>query len=374
MTTNQTPAIRLALVHDFFTQWGGGERVLKYFSEIWPDAPIYLIAYDKKLTDEFLPGRKIIPSFIQKFPGIPKAFKYYLSFMPKAIESFDLSGYDVVLSDSSAYAKGAITYAPTKHICYLHTPTRYLTSDKEEYLENAPVPLPLIGKPFVKMLLKRIERWDLLASKRPDFLICNSEYIAERTRKFYHREPDMVLWPPVDTQKFNISDQIDNYWLILGRAEPYKRTDLAILAANQLGLKLKIVGGGTKMEELKKIAGSTVEFLGRVSDDELAGLYSHAIGFIHPQKEDAGMTALEAMASGRPVIAYGVGGALESIVAGVTGEFFQEQTVESLVEVLKNFDIKKYDPQKIRAHALKFDKEIFKKDIEEIVEKISSKP
>lgn len=369
--------MKVALVHDFFTQWGGGERVLKYFGEIWPDAPIYLVSYDKKLTDEFLPGRKIIPSYMQKLPGMPKAFKYYsilsyLPFMPKPIESFDMTGFDVVLSDSSAFAKGVITNKPTSHVCYLHTPTRYLTSDAEEYVNNAPIPLPFIGRPFVRMVLWFMKRWDLKASRRPDYLICNSEYIAERTRKYYHREPDMVLWPPVDTQKFKISNEIGDYWLILARAEPYKRTDLAILAANKLGFKLKVVGGGTKMEMLKKIAGPTVEFLGRVSDEDLADLYSHAIGFIHPPKEDAGMTVLESEASGRPVIAYGEGGALESVIPGVTGEFFAEQTVESLVEVLKNFNVSKYDPAKIRAHAMKFDKEIFKQKIKEVVEKVAS--
>ena len=360
--------MRIALVHDFFTQWGGGERVLKYFSEIYPDAPIYLIAKDQKLVDEFLPGKTIIPSFLQDWPGMPGAFKYYLSFMPKAIESFDLSEYDVVLSDSSAYAKGAITNPGTKHVCYLHTPTRYLTSDKEEYLANAPVPFPLIGRPIVRAITKSLAKWDLQASKRPDYLIANSNYIAERSRKYYGRNPDQVIFPPVDTAKFNISPNIGDYWLVLGRNEPYKRTDLAILAANKLGRKLKVVGGGTKMDELKALAGPTVEFTGRVSDAELAELFAQAIGLIFPPKEDAGMTPLEAMASGRPVIAYAEGGALESVVAGVTGEFFNEQTVESLVAVLKDFDLTKYDPQKIRSHAMQFDVKVFKEKIKRIVE------
>lgn len=359
---------KIALVHDFFTQWGGGERVLKTFSEIWPDAPIYLIAKDQKLIDEFLPGRKVIPSFLQKFPGIPKMFKFYLSFMPRAIESFDLSEFDVILSDSSAYAKGAITSDHTKHVCYLHSPTRYLTSDREEYLRNAPIPFPALGRPIVKWILKRIAKWDLAASKRPNFLIANSNYIAERTKKYYQRTPDAVIFPPVDTSQFKISPEIDDYWLVLGRNEPYKRTDLAIKAANELKLKLKIVGGGTKIKELTDIAGSTVEFVGRVSDAELADLYSHAVGLIFPPKEDAGMTPLESMASGRPVVAYGEGGALESVVPGVTGEFFKEQTVESLVGVLKSFDPSKYDPQTIRSHAEKFDTKNFQQKIKSIVE------
>lgn len=360
--------MRIALVHDFFTQWGGGERVLKVFSEIWPEAPIFLIAKDDKLVEEFLPGRKVVASFLQNYPGMPKKFKYYLAQMPRAIESFDLSAFDVVLSDSSAFAKGVVTRAPTKHVCYLHTPTRYLTSDKDEYLENAPIPLPLVGRAIVRRMLAKLEKWDLAASKRPDYLIANSNYIAERTKKYYQRTPDTVLFPPVDTKQFKIADKIGDYWLVLGRNEPYKRTDLAILTANQLGLKLKVVGGGTRLADLKAIAGPTIEFVGRVSDAELSDLYAHAIGLIFPPKEDAGMTPLEAMASGRPVIAYGEGGALESIVAGVTGEFFLKQTVESLVEVLRNFKPAKYDSQKIRNHAMKFDAEIFKKKIRAVVE------
>src|SRR3989344_2348956 len=346
--------MKVALVHDFLNTWGGGEYVLKVFSEIYPDVPIYTLSYDQKIVDEFLPGRKIIPSFLQKFPGMPKSFKYWLPFMPRAIESFDLSGFDVVLSDSSAYAKGAITKSPTKHICYLHTPTRYLWSDRESYIASAPIPLPLIGQPIVKLIVKFLQKWDLKAAKRPDYIVANAEYIAERTRKYYDRDPDEVLFPPVDSSRFKISKDVGDYFLVVGRQEPYKRTDLAIEAANRLGVKLKIVGGGTKIDSLKSIAGPTVEFTGRVSDGELVELYSQCIAFIFPPLEDAGITPLEAMASGRPVIAYGKGGALESVASGVTGEFFKEQTLESLVEVMRSFDETNYDPQRIRAYAMKF--------------------
>lgn len=215
--------------------------------------------------------------------------------------------------------------------------------------------------------MKGLQKWDLQASKRPDYLIANSNYIAERTKKYYGRTPDAVVFPPVDTARFAIADKIADYWLVLGRNEPYKRTDLAIKAANELGLKLKVVGGGTKIKELQDIAGPTIEFLGRVTDGELVDLYAQAIGLIFPPKEDAGMTPLEAMASGRPVVAYGEGGALESVKAGVTGEFFAEQTVESLAAVLKNFDHTKYDPQKIREHAMQFDVARFKQKVSDIV-------
>ncbi len=362
--------MKIALIHDFLTQWGGGEYVLKVFSQVYPDAPIYVINYDPKITNEFLPGKKIIPSFLQNYPGMPKAFKYYLALMPKAIESFDLSQYDLVLSDSSAYAKGAITHPPTKHVCYLHTPTRYLWSDRDSYVASAPIPLPLIGQPVVKTIIKYLQCWDLKAAKRPDYLIANSEYIAQRTEKYYHRTPDIVLWPPVDCDRFHTTEEKEDYFFSFGRHEPYKRTDLAIKAANQLGVKLKIAGGGTQLPKLKSMAGPTIEFLGRIPDEDVPSLYANARAYIFPAIEDAGITPLESMASGTPVIAYGEGGALESIVPGVTGEFFKEQTVESLVEVLKNFDPAKYDPKKIRQHAMNFDVAKFKEKIKQVSDQV----
>jgi len=363
--------MKIALAHEFITQWGGGEYVMKVLSEIWPEAPIHVIAYDPKIAEEFLPDRTIVPSFLQRFPGMPRRFKYYLAWMPGAIESFQFSGYDLVFSDSSAFAKGVITSSPTKHICYLHTPTRYLWSDRESYMKTAAIPLPVVGRPIVNRIVRRLQKWDLVASQRPDYIIANSAHIAARCEKYYHREADTVLFPPVDCARFKVGKPQD-YFLVVGRQEPYKRTDLAILAANKLGLKLKVVGGGTKLAALKEIAGPTVEFTGRVSDDELTKLYSGCLAFIFPPLEDAGITPLEAMASGRPVIAYSAGGALESVIAGKTGAFFDEQTVESLCRVLRAFKSEQYDPHVIRAHAEQFDKEVFKEKIRQIVASVTS--
>jgi glycosyltransferase involved in cell wall biosynthesis len=226
--------------------------------------------------------------------------------------------------------------------------------------------LPLIGQPIVRRIIHKLQRWDLKASERPDYLIANSKFIAVRTERFYARQPDTILFPPVDFNRFKIAKPQD-YFLVVGRQEPYKRTDLAIQAANKLGLKLKVVGGGTKLDALKAIAGPTIEFTGRVSDEELVDLYAGCKAFIFPPLEDAGITPLEAMASGRPVIAYGAGGALESVVAGKTGEFFNEQTEESLIAVLRKFDPAKYNSAAIRAHAEQFSVANFKKTIREIV-------
>ncbi len=365
--------MRVALVHDFLNTWGGGEQVLKVFTEMFPEAPIFTISYKPEIIDEFLSGVKVIPSFLQTRPGMPDRYKYYLASMPKAVESFDLSQFDLVLSDSSSFAKGALKATGAKHICYLHTPTRYLWSDRDDYIKNAPIPLPIIGRAIIKRMISRLQKWDLIAAQRPDVLIVNSEFIAERTRRYYRRNPDAVVFPPVDAHRFRISTKPKDYFLVVARAEPYKRTNLAIQAANALGFKLKVVGGGTKFDALKKIAGPTVEFVGRVTDEALVDLYADCLAFLFPPLEDAGITPLEAMASGRPVIAYGQGGALESVVAGITGEFFSEQTVESLTTAIKKFDEKKYDPIKIRAHALQFDKAVFKKKISQIIEKTLSK-
>lgn len=364
--------MKIALAHEFLTQWGGGEHILKVFSEIWPDAPIHVIAYDQKIVDEFLPGKTITASFLQKFPGMPRRFRYYLAWMPGAIESFDFSGYDLVLSDASAFAKGVITHGKTKHICYLHTPTRYLWSDRESYLKTAPLPLPTFSRPIVNRIVRRLQKWDLKASQRPDYIIANSAHIAVRCEKYYNRTPDTVLFPPVDCSRFKIGTP-SNYFLVVGRQEPYKRTDLAIEACNKLGLKLKVVGGGTKLEALKAIAGPTIEFTGRVTDEELVDLYAGCQAFIFPPLEDAGITPLEAMASGRPVIAYGAGGALESVITDKTGEFFDEQNVESLSTVLKKFDPKKYDPAVIRTHAELFDVKSFKEKMRQIVDSVLAK-
>lgn len=355
----------IALVHDFLTQWGGGEYILKVFTEIFPEAPIFLINYDPKIAKEHFPDKKITASFLQNWPGMPKKFKWYLPLMPRAIESLDVRGFDIVLSDCSAYSKGVITDELQKHICYLHTPTRYLWSDREEYLESAPI--PGIIRPIMPPVIKYLQKWDLKAAKRPDILIANSNYIAQRTRKYYHRDPEYVIFPPIDTTRFFLSQKKSDYFLSFCRHEPYKRTDLIIKAANKLRLKLKVAGGGSQIEKLKSMAGPTVEFLGRVSDDQLEKLYSQALAYIFPAKEDAGITPLEAMASGCPVIAYGVGGSLESVIPGKTGLLFPHQSEESLIKALKSFRSELFQPTTIRQHAQSFDVVPFKEKIKTIV-------
>ncbi|HKL17210.1 MAG TPA: glycosyltransferase [Patescibacteria group bacterium] len=359
--------MRVALVHDFLTQYGGAEKVLSAFSEIWPKAPIYTLFYDKKEMRKAFSNKDIRVSPIQNLPFAKKKYRWYLPLMPSAVERFNLSHYDLVISDSSAYSKGVITRPSTTHISYIHSPTRYLWSDTYTYLESLSGVERLVKK-FLPPILTLLRQWDVSAAQRPDYLISNSNFVSKRIKNYYFREPEKVIYPPVEAKNLKISKEIGDYFLIISRFRPYKRVDLAIKAFNKLKIPLKVVGTGND-KNLKKIAGPNIEFLGFVSEEKKAELLSKARAFIHPQKEDFGITAVESMASGRPVIAYKKGGALDTVVEGKTGLFFKEQTCQCLVKKVKEFENMKFDPEKIRKHALGFSKESFKKQIKEFVEK-----
>jgi glycosyltransferase involved in cell wall biosynthesis len=357
--------LKVAIVAEELTQLGGAERVLDALLELFPGAPIYTLVFDKDKTQHKYDRFDVRPSFIQKLPFGIKKYKWYITLMPAAVEAFDLSEFDLVISSSSALIKGVKTRKNQIHICYCHTPTRYLWSDTKEYLKTAPIPFFI--KPLMPLVISALKKWDLKASKRPDFYIANAENIKNKINQYYNID-STVIYPPVETDKFEISPKIDDYFLLLARLEPYKKADLVIDAYNQMSdKKLVIVGSGTKKTEWEKTAGQNITFVGRVTDEDLNKYYSQCLAFIHPQEEDFGITVLEAMASGRPVIAYKKGGALETIIEGKTGEFFYPQTVGALVNRIKNFNPEKYDSQVIRAHALKFSKEVFKEKILEYI-------
>ena len=368
--------MKVALIHDHLAQDGGAERVLKVFAEMFPDAPIYTLLYDPKNAEQYYKGRRIETSIIQRLPGGVKHYKWYLPLMPMAVEFFDLSDYDLVISDASAFAKGVITSTKTKHICYCHTPTRFLWSDTHQYI--AELKYNKYFKKIIALSLNKIRLWDAQAANRPDVLIANSKFIAKRIEKYYRR-PSRVVYPPVDVVKFKISNAPKEYFLAGGRLAPYKRFDLIIEAFNQLqnkqknGLpyRLKIFGDGVDLERLKNMAvgNNNIEFIGRVSDDYLATLYSNCIAFINPQEEDFGITMVEAQASGRPVIAYAGGGALEIIIAQETGLFFKNQTVDDLRCVLEEFNENQFLPEKIRENAMRFSKERFIKEMMGVVKR-----
>lgn len=356
--------MRVALVHDYLNQYGGAERVLEAFCEIWPEAPIFTLVYDKQRTGSAFESRKIRTSFLQKMPLVKTHHRPFLMLMPLAVEQFDLAKYDLIISDSASFAKGVITRPSALHICYCHTPTRYVWDDSHKYINE--FNYPALVKKFIPPFLNYLRLWDEAASARPDVYLANSEFVASRVKKYYGRRAEVVC-PPVKTGRFYLSGKDNDYFLMLARFLPYKKIDLAIAAFNALGWPLKIIGDGPDSKRLKKMAGPNIEFAGLVAEKNLPNYFAHCRAFIFPQEEDFGISAVEAMAAGRPVIAYRGGGALEIVEEGKTGLFFNEQTPEALIGALKKFNPADFSARYIRRQAERFDKEVFKKKIKKIV-------
>lgn len=344
--------MKIALVHDHFTQDGGAERVADALAEIFPGSPMFaLIAYKKLLAK-----KRIRTSFLQQMPFSRKKIQWYLPLMPAAAESLDLTGFDTVISSSSMFAKGVLTNPGTTHICYCHTPPRFLWSDRLNYLRE--LNYNSLVKGIAPMLLTNLRQWDKSAADRVDFFISNSITTQKRIKKYYNRD-SQVIYPPVDTEKFKISGNQDDYFLAGGRLVGYKRFDLVVEAFNRLNMPLKIFGTGPLFDLLKSKAKKNVEFLGKVSEPEKIRLLQDCRAFINPQEEDFGITAVEAMAAGRPVIAYRKGGAVETVVENETGVFFDDQCWEEIADRVIRFDSKRFDPGKIRMQAMTFDKSVF---------------
>lgn len=348
--------MKIALVHDYLAQDGGAERVLKAFHDLYPEAPIFVLFHDPDKVPHFKDAT-VIESWLGKMPFVSDHFQWYLPWMPRATEHHHLRDFDVVISSTSSFAKGVITNPNTLHISYCHTPTRFLWSDTHEYVNE------LRQSRFVKALLQpiihRLRVWDQVSAGRVDHFIANSHTVERRILKYYRRESS-VIYPPVDIDRFSPAADIGDYFVAGGRLVPYKRLDMVIHVFNRLKYPLKIFGIGPEYEHLKRSAGKTIEFLGKISDEEKAEVLRHAKAFIHPQLEDAGVTPLEAMASGRPVIAFGQGGASETIIDGETGILFPEQSWESLLHTLVHFDEKTWDGARIREHAEHFNVHRFK--------------
>jgi glycosyltransferase involved in cell wall biosynthesis len=354
---------KIALVHDQLNQAGGAERVLLAMKALFPEAPIYTLLYEPEKLKGF-ESFDVRPSMIQKMPLAKSKFKWYLPIMPAAVEALDLSGYDIVISSTSALMKGIITGPQTKHICYCHTPTRYLWTDSSEYTET--LNAPSFIKKLLPLYLTKLRTWDQLASQRVDAYIANSQCVSQRIKNFYHKDSH-VIYPPVDVEKYTPSSELGDYYLMIGRLRPYKKFDLAIKAFNKLQRPLKIIGTGEQEAELKKMAGPHIEFLGSVDEQTKRDYLSKCLAFINPQVEDFGITSVEAMAAGRPVIAYRDGGAVEQLIEGVTGEFINDQTWQALVDMILHFDPHAYDPQTIHAHAQKFSTKNFLENLKNYI-------
>ena len=358
--------MKIALVHDYLVQYGGAERVLEAFTELFPYAPIYTLIHDREAMHGRFDDKRIYTSFLQKLPFSRKRHRFFPPLMPLAIEEFDFTKYDVVLSDSSSYAKGIITRPETLHICYMHTPMRYAWDDCQKYTQD--FGFPQVVKKLVPFFMSPIRLWDKASADRVDQYLANSEFVRKRISKYYRKEA-LVVHPPVDIERFSLSEKKGDYFLMVGRLIAYKRHDIAIEAFNQLKLPLKIIGRGPELDRLKRLAGPTIEFLGRVPEEDLPRYYAECRGFVFPQEEDFGIVAIEAMASGRPLIAYRGGDIVDHMEEGTMGVFFEEQTPESIVAAVKHFSEKEYDGEYIRAKALPFDKERFKATMKDYVEK-----
>jgi glycosyltransferase involved in cell wall biosynthesis len=346
--------MRVAIVHDYLNQYGGAERVLEALHELYPDAPVYTSIYDSAAMPAAYRTWDIRTSWMQRLPGWRRAFRAYFLLYPSAFESFDLGGYDLILSSSSAYAKGVIPSPGARHVCYCHTPMRFAWRT-DAYVEREG-----FGgwrRALLSILLTYVRLWDVATTPRVDFFVANSREVAGRIRRIYGREATIVP-PPVDVPPY-CPEPAEDFYLAGGRLIPYKRLDLAVRAFTALGLPLKIFGEGRDRAALEAGAGPTIEFLGYVSEERRRELFARCRAFIFPGEEDFGITPLEAMAAGRPVIAYAAGGALDSIVDGVTGRFFYEQSAAALAAAVAASRYDVYDAAAIRRHAEGFGRDVF---------------
>jgi len=383
MSISKPKSPKIAIIHDFLTYFGGAERVLVSLHKLYPDAPIYTLLYDKNKMRQYFPEAKIRSSFLNKLPKfIRKRKKYLLPFMPTAAETFDLRDFDLVISSSGSFVKGIITKPKAVHICYCHTPTRFLWDWHYNYLKENKI--KGIKKIFILPFLHYLRMWDKSASERVDYFIANSEHTAKRIRKFYGRESE-VIYPPVNTviasSPFRSLRSLrllamtgnNNYFLIVSRLSPYKKIDIAIEAFNKLELPLVIIGEGEDKKRLEKIANKNIKFLGFQPEEKLTQYYENCYAFIFPGEDDLGITPIEAMSFGRPVLAYRKGGVLETIIEGETGEFFDDPIPEILADGVRRMknNYKNYNSEKIKKQAEKFSEKVFEKDIKRFVENVT---
>jgi len=357
--------LKVALLHDYLNQYGGAERVLEELHELFPSAPVFTSMYWPEKMSATIRGLDVRTSFMQRLPLVTRNHQPFLLLYPLAFESFDLNEFDVVISNSSAFCKGVITAPGTLHICYCLTPMRWVWN-YHAYVERER--LGTLARLVLPAAISQLRSWDVATAQNVDRFLAISRTVAARINKYYRRD-SAVIYPPVNCDAFAQSTtRVDDYYLIVSRLIPYKRIDLAVDAFTRLGLPLKIVGsGGRDLPALRARAGRNVEFVGRVSDAELKQLYARCRGLVFPGEEDFGIAPLEANASGRPVIAYAGGGALDTVVDGDTGVLFPQQQVDSLIEAIRRAENIGWDADQLRRHARKFDREVFREQMRQFV-------
>lgn len=356
---------RIALVHDWLTGMRGGEKCLEVLCELYPAAPIHtLLAIPDRLSAT-LRAREIHTSFLQRMPAVERKYRYYLPLYPTAIRRFDFRSYDLILSSSHAVAKGVRVPDGTLHISYVHTPMRYVWDMFDQYFNRATMGWASLA--MIRLVSAWLRRWDVRTADGVHHFIANSRYVADRIRRIYGRE-STVIHPPVDVRRFALSRTHDGSFLVVSALVPYKRVDLAIAAANRAGFVLRVIGEGPERARLEAMAGPTVHFDGALDDAGIAAAYASCRALVFPGEEDFGIVPVEAMACGKPVVAFGRGGATESVIDGRSGVFFPEQTAESLIGAITRLEQIRFDPTDIRAQAEHFDREIHRDRIASFVE------
>ncbi len=360
--------MKICFVHDWLTNYGGAELVLKTFLEIWPGTPVYTLIYDERGTcQDIIRSTSITGSFINKFPFAKHNHRLFLPLMPLAIKQFDLSNYDLIISDSHAIAKGVTTRRGQCHISYIHTPIRYAWEMQEQYLAYARLDRGFRGL-LARSLLNHIRRWDLRTARNVNYFIANSKFVARRIRNYYEREAT-VIYPPVEVERFKPTAKKDDFYLTISRLVPYKNVDLIVSAfAKMPGKKLVVIGDGPEMKRIRQSASENISIMGYQPNQVVEDYLHRARALIFAAEEDFGIILVESQACGTPVIAYGKGGVLESVNEGETGFFYNEQSIDSLTNAIQAFE--KHPPldvQKMQRNAERFNKDRFKHEIETFV-------
>jgi glycosyltransferase involved in cell wall biosynthesis len=355
-------ASRVALVHDFLLDLRGAERVFAAMCEVWPDADVFTAVYDEDGTEGRFAARRPQTSFLQHVRPTSRTFRPLLPLYPHAVESFDLRGYDAVISSSSAWAHGVLVEPGAVHVCYCHNPFRYAWTEREATLQARHA----LVRPALRVLLNRWRQWDWIAAQRVDRYVANSQLTAARIRRYFGRD-STVLYPPVETGRFRADAAVSDHYMVLAELMAHKRIDVAIRAFNALGRPLLVVGDGPEMRRLQRIAGPTIRFTGRVSDARVAELLASARALVVTATEEFGIAAVEALAAGRPVVALGEGCVRESVAEGETGTFFAPCDPVALADAVRAFDPLAVDPSACRAAAERFDAERFRASLRRIV-------